>query len=96
MGESDPEIESLLEARTRSRRYRSLSDDALIELALRRLPDRDRYYLNQELELRGLAERARVARREATRREMRARPWWKYIPMLFALAFLAKQLLSYL
>jgi len=56
------------------------------------MPDKDRYYVVQELEYRGLSHAAAKANRTATKKEMRSKSWWKYIPLLFALSFLVKQM----
>jgi hypothetical protein len=59
------------------------------------MPDKDRYYVVQELEYRGLREAAAQAKNNATKKEMRSKAWWKYIPLLFATAFLVKQLTDF-
>ena len=76
----------------RSRKYIKLSDEEILELSLKKMPDKDRYYLVQELEYRGLREAATKAKTQATKKEMKAKSWWKYIPLLFALTFLIKRM----
>lgn len=76
----------------RSKKYIKLSDDEILELSLKKLPDKDRYYVVQELEYRGLREAAAKAKSNAVKKEMRSKAWWKYIPILFALTFLIKRM----
>lgn len=76
----------------RSRKYSILSDEELIELSLRTLPDRDRAFLLKELDYRGLDSKAQAERRNQTKKEMRSKSWWKYLPLLFALVFVLKRM----
>ena len=76
----------------RSKKYIKLSDEEILELSLKKMPDKDRYYLVQELEYRNLREAADRSRTSATKKEMKAKSWWKYIPILFALTFLIKRM----
>src|SRR5690606_16711696 len=89
---SDPTEQAPPANQWRSRKYIKLSDEEIIELSLKKMPDKDRYYVVQELEYRGLREAAAQAKNNATKKEMRSKAWWKYIPILFALAFLIKRL----
>lgn len=79
----------------RSKKYIKLTDAEILELSLRKLPDKDRYYVVQELEYRDLREAAAKANSNATKKEMRSKAWWKYIPLLFALTFLIKSILGF-
>jgi hypothetical protein len=76
----------------RSRKYAPLSDEELIELSLKKLPDRDRAFLLKELDYRGLDQKAQSERRNRTKKEMRSKSWWKYLPLLFALTFVLKRM----
>lgn len=76
----------------RSKKYIKLTNDEILELSLRKMPDKDRYYVVQELEYRGLREASAKAKNNATKKEMKAKSWWKYIPILFALTFLVKRM----
>lgn len=76
----------------RSKKYIKLTDAEILELSLSKMPDKDRYYVVQELEYRGLREAAAKAKNNATKKEMKAKAWWKYIPILFALTFLIKRM----
>lgn len=76
----------------RSKKYMKMSDEEIVELSFKPLPDKDRYFVIQELEYRNLAEEAKKVKLAGTKKEMRSKPWWKYIPLLFALFFLIKQL----
>lgn len=79
-------------AQWRSKKYIKLTDDEVLELSLKKLPDKDRYFLIQELEYRNLSKTAAEAKSRATKKEMRSKSWWKYIPILFALSFLVKRI----
>lgn len=89
---SDPTEQAPPANQWRSRKYIKLSDEEIIELSLKKMPDKDRYYVVQELEYRGLREAAAKAKKNATKKEMRSKAWWKHIPLLFALTFLIKAL----
>ncbi len=79
----------------RSRKYLRFSDEQIVELALNPLPDNDRYYLEQEIHYRHLDGAVAAARNDAARAARRAKAWWRYLPMLFGLGFLVKQLLDF-
>ena len=78
----------------RSRKYMRLSDEEILDLSLKKLADKDRYYLLQELEYRNLRETAKSHKLHKTKKEMRSKSWWKYLPLLFALAFVLKRLFT--
>ena len=78
----------------RSKKYLKLTDEEVLELSLKQLPDKDRYYLLQELEYRKLNEQALLKKRQTTKKEMRSKAWWKYLPILFALVFLIKRMFT--
>jgi hypothetical protein len=81
-------------AQWRSKKYIKLTDDEVLELSLKKLADKDLYFLIQELEYRNLSKTAAQAKTRATKKEMRSKSWWKYIPILFALSFLVKRMLE--
>jgi len=76
----------------RSKKYARLSDDEILELAVKKLNDKERLYLSRELDLRNLNDAAAKAKKDKIKRDMRSKPWWKYLPILFALGFLVKRL----
>lgn len=76
----------------RSRKYSRMSDHELIELSIKKLSDRDKGYLLKELDHRNLNHLAFEERRSQTKKEMRSKAWWKYLPLLFALIFILKRM----
>lgn len=89
---SDPE-QSIAELEPwRSKKYAQLSDDELIELTFKKLGDRDKGFLLKEIDHRKLAGHADQARRIQTKKEMKSKAWWKYLPLLFALVFVLKRM----
>jgi len=89
---SDNTLEPVKDAEWRSKKYIKLSDDEVIELSLKKLAEKDRLYLQQEISSRNLGVKATQAKIAATKKEMRSKAWWKYLPLLFALGFLIKRL----
>ena len=86
--------EPIKDAEWRSKKYLKLSDEEIIELSLKQLNDKDRLYLKKELDYRNLGEKAEKAKLDATKKVMRAKQWWKYLPLLFALFFLIKRMMG--
>jgi hypothetical protein len=78
----------------RSKKYSKLIDDDIIELSKKPLAEKDRYYVLKELDWRGLTEAAKQSKLDDTKQQMRNKQWWKYIPLLFALIFLIKNLVG--
>lgn len=76
----------------RSKKYVRLSDEEILELYLKKLPDKDRYYLMQEIDYRGLNQEALDHKTSKTKAEMKSKSWWKYLPLLFALVFVLKRM----
>jgi hypothetical protein len=76
----------------RSRKYIKLSDEEILELYLKQLPEKDKYYLLKELDYRNLSESAKEKKLAATKKVMKSKQWWKYLPLLFALMFLVKRM----
>lgn len=76
----------------RSKKYAQLSNDELIELSLKKLGDRDKAFLLKEIDHRKLAGHANQVRRSQTKKEMKSKAWWKYLPLLFALVFVLKRM----
>ena len=91
---SDITPEPVKDAEWRSKKYLKLSDEEIIELSLKKLNDKDRLYLQKEIDYRNLGERAQKAKLDETKKVMRSKAWWKYIPMLFALFFLIKRMMG--
>jgi len=58
---------------------------------VKKLGDKDRLYLTQEIASRNLSDRAAKAKLAATKKAMRSKAWWRYLPLLFALLFLIKR-----
>ena len=86
------ETEDIIASQWRSKKYQKLSDEEILELSLKKLPDKDRYYLIQELEYRCLSDKVKSTKVAHTKKEMRSKPWWKLVPLLFALAFVLKRM----
>jgi len=78
----------------RSRKYIKLSDEEILELYLKQLPEKDKYYLLKELDYRNLGEVAKAKKVTATKKVMRSKKWWAYLPLLFALLFLVKRMMG--
>jgi hypothetical protein len=76
----------------RSKKYARLSDDEIIDLSFKKLPDRDRAFLLKEIDHRNLNQRALSEKKSQTKNEMKSKAWWKYLPLVFALVFVLKRM----
>lgn len=82
------------ESQWRSKKYIRLSDEEILELSKKALPEKDNYYLLKELDYRNLVDKAREVKLAEVKEVMRSKQWWKYIPLIFALMFLVKQFMG--
>lgn len=83
------------EANWRSKKYIALSDEEILALATGKLSQRDRVFLLKEIDVRGLEDRLRDAKKEKTRKSMFSKPLWKIIvPIIIGLFFLSRRMFS--
>ncbi len=91
---SEEEVDISSGAAWRSKKYMLLSDEEILELAAKKLGDKDLLYLGRELDFRNLNESAKKAKRAAVKKEMWSKPWWKYAPLLIGLIFFIRRMFN--
>lgn len=83
---------------SRSLRYQQMTDEQILELAAAKQNDRDRYYVIQELEYRGLTDKVRPTKIEKLKEERRNRSTYMKIGavvlFLFAISRLIHRLMG--
>ena len=79
----------------RSKRYASLSDEDIVELSLTKLSDRDKIFLLNEIDHRGLADEAKRARHASIKEKASSSSWLKWVFILIGIVILIQRLKSY-
>ena len=91
---SDNDFDITSSAAWRSKKYLKLSDDEILELAVKKLNDKERVYFSREIDYRNLHEEVKKAKLAATKKRMfSSKPKWKIIvPIVIGIIFFLRKM----
>lgn len=82
----------------RSKKYIDYTDDEILELSQRKLPDRDMYFVLQEIDHRRLGAELEQARKESKKRTLREswgkHPVLKLVFLIFMVGFFIRRFMG--